>query len=426
MKIRTGILVFAVLLYGSCKNAGNDNFYQQALRDAEMNQKFILLDFTALWCGGCKGYDKYVFGDSSVRNKLEKNFILLKIEGDKPENSFLTKQYKIEGYPHIVLIDKNERILGSIVGFDLKFVDDPDLFQSRLSDIINAQDEIKRLRSIFISDTTNMEAVNNLLNACTKVNQYIEVQHLNDLLVRIDPTPERLFEFHFNQAINSAQSSRNPEPLLSFIRENPDLDNDHKGYAYSTLLYFYEGIGDIKNQDIYYQIMVKLNPDYYTKNYARFLFENNLKIDTAIRLTNECLQHAHIRNDHWGQFLLAHSLAYSGKTEEAVEGFSSWMEKNKNIWISGDSYWSLYFYASFANFHQVDLQRALDYIQIAEKNENMKEQKILMAEILFKLGRVDESVLKLKESLKLIDSQDEYNRINKLIAEYSKGGKSGS
>jgi thioredoxin-related protein len=420
MKIINRILIFSLAFSVSCRNSSKDNFYERALRDAEKNQKYVLLDFTALWCGGCKGYDKYVFGDSSIMDKLADQYILLKIEGDKPENSFLTHKYKIDGYPHIVLIDKSEKILGSIAGFDLKYVDNPDLFLSKLADIINSQEDIKRLESIFNADTTNIEAVNNLLTAYAKVNQYIAIQILNNLLVHIDPTPERIFEFNYNQAINAVQKLGNPEPLLSFIRENPDLDIDHKGEAYSTLLYYYEDKGDIKNQDKYYIILVKLYPDYFNRKYARFLFENNLKIDTAIRLTNICIQQENFRNDHWGQFLLAHSLAYTGKTEQAVQNFSLWMEKNKNVWLSGDSYWSLYFYASFANCHHVDLNRALEYIQIAEKNRNMPEEKILMAQILYKLGRVDESVEKLKESLKLINSQNEYSRITKLIAEYSK------
>jgi tetratricopeptide (TPR) repeat protein len=192
----------------------------------------------------------------------------------------------------------------------------------------------------------------------------------------------------------------------------------HKWGALSQLLYYYRDINDIENQDKYYLKLIKIDPDYFKIHYAEFLFENRRKLDTAIILSEEINKIPDFRNDHWGQFLNAHSLASSGNIEKAVQQYSSWMETKKEIWESGEDYWILYFYAKFANFYSVDLEKALQYIQIAERNRNMVDEKILMADILFKLGKINESIEKLEESLNMTNNQNEYKLIEAKINDY--------
>jgi tetratricopeptide (TPR) repeat protein len=212
----------------------------------------------------------------------------------------------------------------------------------------------------------------------------------------------------------------NVETLLFFIKENPNMDYNHKWGAFSQLLYHYRDNDDIQNQDKYYLILTKLDPAYFKQHYIEFLFENKLKVDTAITLTDEYISDEKFRNTFWGQYLLAYKLSYLGKVTQAVQSYNNWMENNKHDWETGDDYWSLYFYAKFANYFSVDLERALGYIQIAEKNRNMSEEKLLMAEILYKLGKVEESMEKLKEVQNLTESQNEYAKISRLIKKYSK------
>jgi thioredoxin-related protein len=419
MKILFKILTVTIILTVSCKNPEPTNFYEKLIQDAAKPQKLILLDFTAEWCGGCKAYDKYVFQDSALTKKLNRNFILVKIDRDNPENFFLVDKYRITGLPHIVLIDNKERILGSIEGFDSKYVNNSSLFLSNVLSIVNSQEGIRILESKFISDTTDIETITRLLDLYKTVNQYFGIQRLNKLLVKLNPTPERLYEFNFSQAIQKLRNEYNPEPILSFIKENTDMNYLHKWEAYSNLLYFYRDKEDLKNQDKYYLKLIKLDPVYFNKDYAEFLFENGLKIDTAIILTDEFNSLKNNWADHWGQFLNAHKLANSGKKDLAVQTYNKWMEDNKHLWESGDDIWALYFYAEFANFYNLDLNKALNYIKIAEKNRNMLDDKLLMSEILFKLGKTKESIEKLNESLKFTNNQNEYKKITGLIEKYS-------
>lgn len=418
MKIIISLLIVITAL--SCNNLSHKNIYDLTIRDAKIQHKIILLDFSATWCGGCKAYDKYVFSDSSIKSKLAENYILLKIDKDLAENKFLIEKYRIGGLPHIVIIDSDERILGSISGFYSKYAEKPDLFLTDLKGIIDLQEKIKQLESLFKSDTTNIESITTLLSAYQTINQYIEIEKLEYLLVRLSPTPERLFEYNYIRAIYKLHNDMNVEPLLSFIQENPDMDYNHKWGAFSQLLYHYRDNEDIGNQDKYYLILIKLDPAYFKHHYIEFLFENKLKLDSAILLTNEYIADEKYKNTFWGQYLLAYKLSCLGKVEQAVQTYRSWMENNKQDWESGDDYWSLYFYAKFANNQNVDLERALEYVQIAEKNRNMSDEKLLIAELLYKLGRVEESIEKLKETQNQTENQNDYTKISRLIEKYSK------
>lgn len=419
------ILTIVLFLSFSCKSSRLDNFYEKALNEANINQKLIILDFTAEWCGGCKAYDKYIFQDSSITQKLNEKFILLKINRDNPENFFLNNKFRITGLPHIVVINNDEKLLGSIEGFDNRYVNNPVLFLSNISNIVNSQEEINICESEFASDTTDIETITKLLELYENVNQYIGIQRLTYLLVKLRPTPDRLFEYNFKQAIIKLQKENNPIPIQTFIFEHPDLDYSHKWQAYSRLLYFYRDFDDVVNQDKYYLKLIKIDPDYFKHHYAEFLFENKLKLDTAILLTKEVNSIKDFRDDHWGHYLLAHSLASSGKVDEAVRQYSNWMDSKKQIWLSGEDYWILYFYARFANFYNVDLNRALNYIQIAEKNRNMIDEKILEAEILFNLGQLEKSIEKLEESLDLTTNPIEYQKISRKIKDYKAKEQSG-
>jgi thioredoxin-related protein len=421
MKILHGILILVLVFSASCKNSGDNNFYERTLRKAEKNHKLILLDFGATWCQGCVAYDRYVFKDSSTRVKLDEKFIVLKLDKGNPENLFLIKKYRIGGIPHIIMIDSDERIMGSLNSFYREFVEYPDSFLIQLESIIKQQEKIKKLESIFKADTTNLEAINNLLAAYQNVNQYIGIQYLNNLLLLLYPTPEKLFENNLSKAIYSLREEWNTKPIMAFLKDHPEIDIAHKYEIYQQLLFFYKDKRDIPSQDLYYLRLLKMDPDYYKHTYADFLFENKMKIDTAIILANEYIsRYKTFKNFFWIHYLDAHIWAYSGKKDMAIKSYSYWMEENRHLFIKEDDYWSFYFYAKFANIHNVDLEKALEYIQISEKKRNMVDEKILMAEILYKLGRVKESLLKLDESLQLTNSHIEYDQINELIEKYKK------
>lgn len=80
----------------------NTNF-NSALSEAKQENKQVLIDFYADWCGACQQLDQDTFSDAKVKEKLNQNYVLLKVDIDT--NPELASQYQIYSVPTIVIID---------------------------------------------------------------------------------------------------------------------------------------------------------------------------------------------------------------------------------------------------------------------------------------------------------------------------------
>jgi protein disulfide-isomerase len=89
---------------------------------AAAQKKPILLDFTGSdWCGWCMKLDKEVFDKKEFKDYAKANLILVTVDFPHnvkqskkliEQNEALGKQYKVEGYPSIILIDAEGKVLG--------------------------------------------------------------------------------------------------------------------------------------------------------------------------------------------------------------------------------------------------------------------------------------------------------------------------
>lgn len=76
-----------------------------ALNSAQKSKKLVFIDFYTDWCGYCKQMDEETFTDPSVKEKFAQKYVLVKINGD--QNPDLVSDYKIYGYPTLVILDSN-------------------------------------------------------------------------------------------------------------------------------------------------------------------------------------------------------------------------------------------------------------------------------------------------------------------------------
>ncbi len=76
--------------------------------------KLILIDFWATWCGPCKTMDQKMW-NSEIINEVRDNFIGLKIDIDK--NRSMAKKYGVTTIPNVIIIDPAENKYWSQVGF---------------------------------------------------------------------------------------------------------------------------------------------------------------------------------------------------------------------------------------------------------------------------------------------------------------------
>jgi len=125
-KIFVSFVLFLSFSLLGCNSASDklswhDNV-DEALKIAQKENKTVLINFTGSdWCIWCKRLNNEVFSKDEFAAFAEKNLVLVKIDFPRekeqtPEvkyyNQELAAQYKVEGYPTIVLLRQDGSVLG--------------------------------------------------------------------------------------------------------------------------------------------------------------------------------------------------------------------------------------------------------------------------------------------------------------------------
>ena len=130
-----GFLFAAVLLFGSLTAAslhaqGKPGWLDnqpKALAQAKAGKKLVLMDFTGSdWCSWCQKMDKEVFSDPAFKQYAQDNLVLLELDfpQQKPldpairkQNEDLAKQYGVEGFPTLVVLDPDGKPVKAFQGY---------------------------------------------------------------------------------------------------------------------------------------------------------------------------------------------------------------------------------------------------------------------------------------------------------------------
>lgn len=104
--------------------------YDQALQKAKAENKRVLLDFTGSdWCGPCIQLKQRAFSRPEFISYAETNLVLVEVDYPQrkkqsesllKQNERLAKEYGIDekGFPTLVLLDPNGKIVREMSGYD--------------------------------------------------------------------------------------------------------------------------------------------------------------------------------------------------------------------------------------------------------------------------------------------------------------------
>jgi thioredoxin-related protein len=99
-----------------------------AVKIAKKENKKILLDVGGDWCPWCRKLNKLFHENDEISSLLEKNYVVVKVNYSKENKNekFLSKYPKIEGYPHLFVLDKKGKLIQSQNTGDLESGDHHD------------------------------------------------------------------------------------------------------------------------------------------------------------------------------------------------------------------------------------------------------------------------------------------------------------
>ena len=100
----------------------------KAQDQAKTENKIVLMDFTGSdWCPWCIKFKKEVLDDQTFLDYAAKNVVLVEVDFPhqkeqsadlKKANAALNDKYKVEGYPTLVVLDKDGKEIGRQEGYE--------------------------------------------------------------------------------------------------------------------------------------------------------------------------------------------------------------------------------------------------------------------------------------------------------------------
>jgi len=99
---------------------------RSALKTASADNKVIVVDVYADWCGWCKRMDKLVYSDPKVA-ALGSEAVFLKLNAeDRGEGQQFARQNGVRGFPTTIILDSKGSVINKVTGY----IGSPDRFVS--------------------------------------------------------------------------------------------------------------------------------------------------------------------------------------------------------------------------------------------------------------------------------------------------------
>ncbi len=90
--------------------------WEEALEQAQIQEKVIFVDAYTTWCGPCKRMSKNVFTNSKVGEFFNQNFINMKIDMEKTPGLKFQQEYPVAAYPTLYFIGDDGKVVHKTTG----------------------------------------------------------------------------------------------------------------------------------------------------------------------------------------------------------------------------------------------------------------------------------------------------------------------
>jgi thiol-disulfide isomerase/thioredoxin len=419
--MKNGLFLISVLiLLGSCKQDPEiylSQDYTKAFKLAPIFNKNIVIDFYTTWCGSCKGYDEFVFTDSSIQAFLKSDFYTLKLDAELPENKDVVKKYKIAAYPTIIIADPSGKEYNRIVGYK---DESPQYYIELINRIVQGKENFESYKKDYSNYYDSLELAIGIIHKLFDHEEYHYVPEFVGLINQKSSNEKLRSEadLYLGIALLFDRDSQDPDYIKNKLYTDSSLDDYWKEGIISSLIGHYEKT-NIDSFEYYSILLEKDYPNsfYWNRRFAKYLYESNKEVDIASRITKNYA--AQNPNDHWTPYLQGYKLVLANEYEEAFNNFDEWMKKYcipNNISENINKYYKYIDLAVYANYR---LDTALEYAELLEKNASSFSNRKLLAKLYFMTDQKEKAIEILKMTIPIIESANEKRQVDELIKKYS-------
>jgi thioredoxin-related protein len=216
--------------------------WQQVLKKAKKENKYIFVDCFTTWCGPCKKMDKDVYANDSVGTLLNAQFISVKLQMDssKNDNAFIQRWYKtakeigstyrVAAYPTFLFFSPNGEIVSKDFGYKM-----PATFMQAAQDALNPSKQYYVLLRAYNKgekDFVNMPYLITMSKQMGDTTDYMPL--LTDYYTYLHSlNKDKLFTKENIEFVASTMESSKQSPFALFYPDGEDVDNamGKEGYA---------------------------------------------------------------------------------------------------------------------------------------------------------------------------------------------------